>query len=159
MVGRFREQIDADYLVAAQRVGLDLREAVTLASMIEKETSLPEERGRVSRVFHNRLASGMKMQCDPTVRYALHRAGREPARLSLRDLQVDSPWNTYRQRGLPPGPIASPGAASLLAAVHPSDGAELYFVASPDGGHRFSDSLEAHTRAVAEWRSYLRSSR
>jgi len=159
MVARFREAATSDYAARAASVGLTLRQAVTLASMIERETSRPEERARISTVFHNRLARGMRLQCDPTVVYALRRAGRTPARLTYRDLEFDSPWNTYVVRGLPPGPIASPGRPSLDAAVNPVEGSELYFVASPDGGHRFSETLEQHVQAVAEWRRYLRSSR
>ncbi len=159
MVRRFREAVGETYAARAAGVGLSLRQAVTLASMIEKETSVPDERGRISRVFHNRLARGMKLQCDPTVRFALERAGKPIGRLTYRDLELDSPYNTYRVGGLPPGPICSPGKASLDAAVDPTAGDELYFVASPDGGHRFSATLEGHLRAVAEWRDYVRSSR
>ncbi len=159
MVARFREVADAELTERGSRLGLDLREVVVLASLIERETSLNEERPRISRVFHNRLARRMRLQCDPTVSYALHRAGKEVGRLSHAHLGFDSPWNTYRVEGLPPGPIANPGAASLWAAVAPSDGEELYFVASPDGGHRFSKDLRSHERAVAEWRRYVRSSR
>lgn len=159
MVKRFREVTGPGYAEAAEAAGLDLRGAVTLASLIEKETSLPEERGRISRVFHNRLRRGMLLQCDPTVIYALKRDGLEVQRLTYEQLEHDSPWNTYVSPGLPPGPIASPGAASLEAAVHPAEGEELYFVASPEGGHRFSSDLESHSRAVREWRNYLRSSR
>jgi len=159
MVARFRSEVGPDYARQAERVGLGLREAVTLASLIERETSLADERGRISRVFHNRLERGMRLQCDPTVLYALQQAGREVTRLTYRDLEIDSPWNTYRVYGLPPGPIANPGMASLTAAVEPPPGDELYFVASPGGGHRFSSTLEAHLQAVAAWRSYSRSSR
>ena len=101
---------------------LDLRGAVTLASLIERETSVPEERGRISRVFHNRLQRHMLLQCDPTVSYALQREGRPVEKLYSRHLDFDSPWNTYRYPGLPPGPIASPGAESLRAAVDPASG-------------------------------------
>jgi UPF0755 protein len=93
------------------------------------------------------------------VRYALHRAGQPTKRLYKKHLEFDSPWNTYQVYGLPPGPIASPGRASLEAAVDPTEGNELYFVAAPGGGHRFSVTLDAHLRAVSEWRDYLRSSR
>lgn len=159
MVERFREVTGPAYATAAEQAGLDLRRAVTLASLIEKETSLPEERGRISRVFHNRLARGMLLQCDPTVLYALRRDGIAVTRLTYDHLTHDSPWNTYVSPGLPPGPIASPGAASLEAAVHPAEGNDLYFVASPGGGHRFSSDLDSHRKAVREWRNYLRSSR
>jgi UPF0755 protein len=159
MVQRFREVGDADYEAEANAVGLTLRQAVTLASLVEKETALPEERDRISRVFHNRLERGMLLQCDPTVIYALRRAGIEVKRLTHAHLEFASPWNTYRVPGLPPGPIANPGAASMDAAVHPAPGEELFFVAAPEGGHRFSKDLGSHRKAVREWRAYLRSSR
>jgi len=159
LVERFRDTVGATYGRRAKRAGLTLRQAVTLASLIERETSVPDERGRISRVFHNRLARGMRLQCDPTVLYALHRAGRPVRSLTYRDLEFDSPWNTYRVVGLPPGPIANPGLASLEAAVEPAPGDELYFVAAPGGGHRFSSTLEQHLQAVAVWRTYSRSSR
>ena len=159
MVGRFVEVTGGDYADRARAAGLTVREAVTLASMIEEETALPDERGRISRVFHNRLARGMKMQCDPTVLYALRRDGVEVGRLLRKHLEFDSPYNTYRVSGLPPGPICSPGAASLEAAVAPEPGDALYFVAKPGGGHTFSRTLDAHLRAVREWRDYARSSR
>ena len=159
MVQRFREVIGESYAAQAKQAGLDLRGAVVLASLIERETSLAEERARVSRVFHNRLAKRMRLECDPTVIYALARAGRTVERLSRKDLGFDSPWNTYVVRGLPQGPIANPGQASLMAAVHPAEGEEIYFVAAPDGGHSFSTTLEQHLNAVREWRRYERSSR
>jgi len=159
MIARFREVADEAYVAAAKEIGLTLREAVTLASLIEKETSVPSERGMISRVFHNRLRRGMKLQCDPTVLYALRRAGRPAGSLTYDDLAFDSPWNTYLYSGLPPGPISNAGAASLEAAVRPAEGRALYFVAAPGGGHRFSEDLESHVRAVNEWRAYLRSSR
>jgi UPF0755 protein len=159
MVERFWHETGEDFPTRATEAGLTLREAVTLASLIERETSLPEERGRISRVFHNRLERRMRLQCDPTVIYALRREGREVGRLTYRDLEFDSPWNTYVSYGLPPGPIASPGKASLDAAVAPDEGRELYFVAAPEGGHRFSATLDAHLQAVDVWRRYSRSSR
>lgn len=159
MVENFRRAVGEDYAARAAAIGLDLRQAVTLASMIERETSVAGERRRISRVFHNRLRLGMPMQCDPTVLYALHRAGHDVQILTGRHLAFDSPWNTYVVRELPPGPIANPGLASLLAAVDPDDGDELYFVAAPGGGHVFSRTLAAHNRAATEWRRYSRSSR
>jgi UPF0755 protein len=159
MVTRFRNVTGEAFLESAEKVGLGLREAVTLASLIEKETGVADERRVISSVFHNRLQRGMRMQCDPTVRFALARAGQPTERLSRKDLTFDSPWNTYVVRGLPPGPIASPGKASLLAAVSPADGDLLYFVAAPGGGHQFSEDLVSHEKAVKVWRRYSRSSR
>lgn len=154
MVRGFREVADERLAERAARVGLSLHEAVVLASLIEEETSLAEERARVSRVFHNRIERGMRMQCDPTVLYAHRRIGVSVDRLTYAHLRLDSPWNTYVTPGLPPTPIANPGRDSLIAAVEPAEGDELYFVARPDGGHQFSATLAQHNRAVAEWRRH-----
>lgn len=145
-----------DELWAQRRPGLGLRtpeEALTLASIIEKETAKPEEYGLVAAVFYNRLEKGMKLQTDPTVIYALSQ-GRGPLgrELTRADLEVDSPYNTYRVEGLPPGPIANPGKAALEAALDPAPVDYLYFVASGDGGHVFARTLEEHNRNVARWR-------
>jgi UPF0755 protein len=159
MVRRFQKVVGPDYPGEDAENGFSLRQAVTLASLIEKETSVPGERSRISRVFHNRLRLGMRLQCDPTVIYALRRDGKEVGRLSYKDLEYPSRWNTYHTAGLPPGPIASPGWDSLLAAVRPADGGELYFVAAPEGGHRFTTRLDDHLRAVREYRAWVKGSR
>lgn len=159
LVRGFLEAVGERYADEARAVGLTPRQAVTLASMIEKETGMAAERARISRVFHNRIALGMRMQCDPTVIYALARDGRYRGALTSEDLRYSSPWNTYVVTGLPPGPIASAGRAALMAAVRPAPGDELYFVAAAGGGHRFSSSLAEHNRAVGAWRDYVRSSR
>ena len=159
MVDRFREVMGPGFGDEAGIVGLSVRQAVILASMIEKETSVADERERISQVFHNRMKRGMRFECDPTVIYALGRAGRPVERLTYDDLRFDSPWNTYVVAGLPRGPIANPGSHSLWAALRPSEGNERYFVAAPGGGHTFSENLDGHLRAVAEWRRHLRSSR
>jgi UPF0755 protein len=125
---------------------------VTLASLVEKETAVPEERPLISAVFRNRLRNGMVLACDPTVIYALELAGKYNGQLLLTDLRVNSPYNTYRNRGLPPGPIANPGEASLFAALQPASGEWLYFVATGDGGHAFSRTLAEHNRNVARYR-------
>jgi len=159
MVRQFRDAVGEGFAERASELGLTVREAVTLASMIEKETSVPGERARIAAVFHNRLARGMRLECDPTVIYSLHRAGKEVERLTYDDLRLESPWNTYVIPGLPAGPIANPGGESLSASLNPLATDELFFVAAPGGGHRFSPDLGSHLKAVAEWRRYARSSR
>lgn len=132
-------------------------ELLVLASIIEKETAVEAERGIVASVFVNRLRRGMKLQTDPTVIYALTEGKEELGRsLKRRDLFVDSPYNTYKYYGLPPGPICNPGAASIWAAAHPADTDYLYFVADGKGGHNFSTSLKEHNRKVRAWVKSLR---
>ena len=121
---------------------------VTIASIVEKETARAEERPLVAAVYENRLRIGMGLQCDPTVIYALQLAGRYTGNLHRDDLAFDSPYNTYRYAGLPPGPIASPGKASLEAAVRPAQADFLYFVSRNDGSHEFARTLDEHNRNV-----------
>ena len=130
---------------------MSVRELVTLASLVEKETASADERPLVAAVYANRLKVGMGLQCDPTVIYALERAGRYTGNLTRADLQFDSPYNTYRYAGLPPGPIAAPGQASLEAAADPADVAYLYFVSRNDGTHAFATTLDEHNRNVFEY--------
>jgi UPF0755 protein len=147
MLARFRQESAA---LAARRVATGLSEAemVTLASVIEKETGQADERRLISGVFHNRLRLGMPLQSDPTILY-LHG---EPRRsITHADLVDPSPYNTYVHRGLPPGPIANPGRAALEAAIDPAATAALYFVSRNDGSHEFSETLEAHNRAVRQY--------
>jgi UPF0755 protein len=126
-----------------------VRQVVTLASLIERETRRGDERTRVSAVYHNRLKIRMRLECDPTVQYAL---GGWKNPLFKKDLDVDSPYNTYRRYGLPPGPIASPGRDSLAAALAPADVDFLYFVSDGAGGHRFTTSYKDHQSAVRVFR-------
>jgi UPF0755 protein len=151
MVALFKRLYAEPLRAEAAAAGLTTRQVVTLASLVEKETARPEERPLVGAVYRNRLKIGMGMQADPTVIYALLRAGRYDGNLSREDLQFDSPYNTYRHAGLPPGPIASPGLASLEAAVRPAPVAHLYFVSRNDGSHVFADTLDQHNRNVQEW--------
>jgi len=129
------------------------QEALTLASIVEKETGLPEEQGRVAAVFLNRLRRGMKLQADATTLYAIARArGERKQVLSRDDLAIASLYNTYVTPGLPPGPIAHPGKAALEAVLNPPETEELYFVANGTGGHVFATTLDAHLRNVAQYR-------
>ena len=145
---------------ASRPEGLPLatpEEALVLASIIEKETGVGSEREVVASVFINRLNRGMMLQTDPTVIYSLTNGeaplGRE---LRRRDMRVDSPYNTYRYRGLPPGPIANPGRSALEAALNPAETDYLYFVADGSGGHAFGKTLIEHNRNVAQWRRIQR---
>jgi UPF0755 protein len=151
MVAGFRREFNADLQAAASARGLTVHEAVTLASIVEKETGRAEERPLVSSVYHNRLRIKMPLQCDPTVIYALQLAGRWNGNLTRDDLAMNSPYNTYKHPGLPPGPIASPGRASLEATVRPADASYLYFVSRNDGSHVFASTLAEHNRNVQQW--------
>lgn len=160
MVASFMKALSAETIATAAGRGLNVRELVTLASIVEKETGNTSERPLVAAVYSNRLKIGMGLQCDPTVIYALERAGRYDGNLSREDLQFDSPYNTYRYAGLPPGPIASPGRASLEAAANPPDAPYLYFVSKNDGSHAFAATLEEHNRNVHEYQvKYFRDRR
>jgi len=148
MVGRFRQLFTPEKQQAAQALGLTPRQAVTLASLVEKETAVASERPVVAAVYLNRLKIGMPMQADPTVIYALQRTGRYDGNLRRDDLSFDSRYNTYRYPGLPPGPIASPGLGSLEAAVAPASVDYLYFVSRNDGSHVFARTLAEHNENV-----------
>lgn len=151
MVAQFRRVFDDDLHGRAAERGLSVRETVTLASIIQKETGAGAEHGLVSAVFNNRLRRGMPLQSDPTVIYALELAGVYDGNLTRRNMQVDSPYNTYRYGGLPPGPIAAPGRDVLHAALNPADATYLYFVSRNDGTHAFANTLREHNRNVREF--------
>ena len=151
MVAGFRMAYPADAPQPPDQPPLSPRQIVTLASLIEKETGKADERPLVSAVYRNRLRIGMGMQADPTVVYALQKAGKYDGNIRKEDLSINSPYNTYRYPGLPPGPIASPGKASLDAAVHPADAPFLYFVSRNDGSHVFATTLAEHNRNVQQF--------
>ena len=160
MVARFEHVFSSDLRQAAQAHGLTVRQAVTLASIVEKETAKADERPLVAAVYATRLRIGMPLQCDPTVIYGLAKAGRYDGNIHKADLSFDSPYNTYRYPGLPPGPIASPGRASLDAAVHPAAADYLYFVSRNDGSHEFARTLDEHNRNVQKYQvQYFRERR
>ena len=160
MVAAFMKTLTPELIEKADARGLSVRQLVTLASIVEKETGNPDERPLVAAVYANRLKVGMGLQCDPTVIYALERAGRYNGNLTREDLQFDSPYNTYRHAGLPPGPIASPGRASLEAAVNPANVPYLYFVSKNDGSHAFAATLDEHNRNVQQYQvKYFRDQR
>ena len=129
---------------------INRNDLVTMASIVEREARLPEERPVIAAVYYNRLRKGMLLQADPTIQYAL---GHHVGRVLYKDLEVKSPYNTYIHKGLPPGPIASPGVASLAAAAHPATVPYIYFVASRDGHHEFRVTLEQHASAIRQVRA------
>jgi UPF0755 protein len=136
---------------------IDVHSVVTLASLVEKETGVPAERALVAGVFAHRLDLGMKLDCDPTTIYAALLENRFRNVIHKSDLASQNAYNTYRHAGLPPGPIANPGADSLEAAIHPAETDYLYFVAKPEGGgHRFSSTLAAHDQAIRAYRKKTR---
>jgi len=160
MVERFEKVLTPELRQAATDRGLTIRQLVTLASIVEKETAQSGERPEVASVYVNRLRRGMPLQCDPTVIYALERVGKYDGNIRKGDLQFDSPYNTYRYPGLPPGPIAAPGKASLDAAAHPADADFLYFVSRNDGSHAFARTLDEHNRNVQQYQvQYFRARR
>ena len=149
MVEQFRRHFTPELKDRAQNLGLTVRQAVTLASIVEKETSLKSEASVIAGVYLNRLKRGMRLQADPTVAYALKRDGRWKGSVYRSDYAYESPFNTYLYGGLPPGPICNPGFTALRAAVTPARTDYLYFVADASGGHTFSRTFEEHVHAIA----------
>ena len=149
MVETFKERaLKQEFLKRAEDLGFSYHEIITLASLIEKETGKDSERKQISSVFHNRLKKNMLLQTDPTVIYAIDIFD---GNIRKRDLNIDSPYNTYRYKGLPPGPIANPGLKSIIAALYPATTSNLYFVSKQDGSHKFSATLNEHNRAVQKY--------
>jgi len=159
MVKRFRQEWAAISAQPSDQPEHSLEQTLTLASLVERETPKPDERPLVAGVFANRLQKGVPLQCDPTVVYALELAGQYSGTLEAAEIPFDSPYNTYRHAGLPPGPIANPGEASLRAALSPTKTDYLYFVADAEGGHFFSKTLAEHNRNVAKYRLRLAAER
>lgn len=154
MVQRMRAKLTPELQARARERGLTVHQLLTLASIIEREAVDPSERPLISAVFWNRLRLDMPLQADPTVQYA---AAKERRTLTRSDLAADHPYNTYVRRGLPPGPIASPGLAAIEAALEPAPVKYLYFVARDDRRHHFSTTVDEHNAAVARYRVYRRS--
>ncbi len=149
MVHRFEQVWKPEWTARLDTIHLSRNDVLALASIVEREARLPEERPLIAAVYLNRLRTGMLLQADPTVQYAL---GKHVARVYYKDLEVDSPYNTYKHTGLPPGPIASPGRASIEAALYPAKAGYEYFVAFPDGHHEFRTDLASHEKAKADAR-------
>ncbi len=156
MLVRFRRVLDTRLRGSLPKSSLSLHDVVTLASLVEKETPDPVERPLVAEVFLKRLGKSMPLQCDPTVFYAAQLSrgliGAPGRPITLRDLEIDSPYNTYLHRGLPPGPICNPGEASLRAVLKPAPGDFFFFVSNNHGGHLFARTLAEHQRNVARYR-------
>jgi UPF0755 protein len=144
-VTRFHDVLTPEIKARTTAMGMTLQDVLTLASVVEKETGLAAERPLVSGVFHNRLRRGIPLQSDPTVIYALESFD---GNIRKADLSVESPYNTYKVRGLPPGPIANPGLAAIHAALYPTETDFVYFVSRNDGSHHFSVTLADHNKAV-----------
>jgi len=149
MVDTFQERaLNKKFLNRASEMGFSYHEIITLASLIEKETGKDSERKQISSVFHNRLKKNMLLQTDPTVIYVIENFD---GNIKKRHLKIDSPYNTYRYKGLPPGPISSPGLKSIIAALYPANTSNLYFVSRRDGSHQFSSTLNEHNQAVEKY--------
>lgn len=148
LVSRFQAIFTAEYRERAHAIGFSIHEMVTLAAIIEKETGVPEERPIISSVFHNRLERNMRLESDPTVIYGIENFD---GNITRKHLAEATPYNTYRIKGLPPGPIANPGEAAIDAALYPADTNYLYFVSRKDRTHQFSSNIQDHNRAVAKY--------
>jgi len=153
MVSEFVSNFGSDLQKRGSEMGFSIIETLTLASIIEGEAVLPSERKTISGVYHNRLKRGMRLQADPTIQYIIKDG---PRRILNSDLEIDSPYNTYKYAGLPPGPINNPGREAIVASLYPEDVKYLYFVANGDGSHTFSRTLKEHLQAKARFDKHRR---
>ncbi len=152
VLNEFSRAITPEFKDRAAELGNSMDEIVTLASIVEWEAKLPEEKARISELYWNRLRRGMRLQADPTVNFALG----ERRRLLFEDYQLDHPYNTYMKRGLPPGPITNPSLSTIEATLYPEDHDYLYMVANPKGGHVFTRTFKEHQAESEKWRKWLR---
>ena len=153
LVAQFKQVFEDSLKARAEKIGLTVNEVLTLASIIDGETSIDSERAVVAGVYYNRLKKHMRLQADPTIQYII---GNGPRRLVRSDLFIESPYNTYRHTGLPPGPVNNPGKSAIVAALYPAHHKYLYFVATGEGGHKFSRTFEQHKSAVKKFRKFRR---
>ncbi len=156
LLKKFEEFFDENLKLQVEKSGMTIHEVLTLASIVEAESPLKKERPIIAGVYLNRLRIGMRLQADPTIQYAL---GGEPRRLLYRDLEIESPYNTYKYKGLPPGPIGNPSKSSILAVLNPQESPYFYFVATGNGGHNFAKTAAEHQRNVAKYRKIMRERR
>jgi peptidoglycan lytic transglycosylase G len=153
MAANFRKKFNSSIKEELEKEDLDLKKVITLASIIEGETRYEPEKKIIAGVYYNRIKKQMRLEADPTVQYILPDGPKR--RLTYSDLKYPSPYNTYLNRGLPPGPINNPGLSSIMAAIHPEKNNYLYFVAKGDGSHRFAETYYEHKKNVQEYRKYL----
>ena len=154
MSAEFRKKITPQIREEMSKRNISLKELIAMASIIEGETRYEPEKKTISGVYYNRIKKGMKLQADPTVQYIL--PGGPKNRLMYSDLKIESPYNTYLYKGLPPGPINNPGLSSIMAALYPEENKLLYFVAKGDGSHRFAESYEEHKKNIELYQKYLK---
>jgi UPF0755 protein len=149
IVQEFWKVYNDTFIRRTESLGLTVNEVITMASIVEAETNIASERAVVAGVYYNRIKRKMLLQADPTIQYLLDDG---PRRLKYKDLQIESPYNTYRNVGLPPGPVNNPGRDAIIAALYPANHSYLYFVASGGGGHLFSSNYSKHQSAVQKYR-------
>jgi len=153
LVQHFKKEFNDSLIYKAQKMNMTVHEIVTLASIVQGEAMLEKEQPIIAALYLNRLAKGMRLQADPTIQYIIDDG---PRRLLERDLEIDSPYNTYLYRGLPPGPVNNPGISSILSVLYPAEVNYLYMVANGDGTHTFSESLNDHIKAKRKFDQYRR---